>query len=595
MSGSRADDTIETHHERIRRAVLSRIPADRRARHHRALAIGLSGSGSAELLARHWYGAGELDHAAGHARRAGDEARERLDFDRSARWYAIALEGKQWSEAERRTLRTQLADALADAGRPREAADQFLTAADGADDSTALELRRRASGSLLQSGYVHEGLELTRKVLAGVGLAMAKTPLRALLSMLAKRAWLRIRGLGFRPRSLSEISQLELTRVDVCEGVSFGLAMVDTFRGMDFGTRFLLSALRLGERWRVSRAIALETDFLAATAKSRRAVNLLDRLEDMTKTLDQPAAPSQLMTTRAFVEFFVRNRFRAALDHFDDAITSFRAVVGRAGFELDTVSMFRCMALYYTGELGELSRVVPAMAEAAKRGGNRYTAVTLHCAFAPAWLAHSEPAAIEAEIDAALSSWSSVDGGFQLQHMFALTSRIDLALYCGDPERVTARIATELKLIRRSLVDRPPMQGMLLRWSLVRQAVACANHAPAGSARRREALAKARAHVRTLRGNLPLVSDCARVCQGLIAEASGDADAALALYSAALPGLERADAHLLVHAARYRVGKIIGGDEGAELCAGVHAWLEREGAREPERMLEMMLPAPRKD
>ena len=232
--------------------------------------------------------------------------------------------------------------------------------------------------------------------------------------------------------------------------------MVDTFRGMDFGTRFLLSALRLGERWRVSRAIAIETDFLAATAKSRRAVNLLDRLEDMTKTLDQPAAPSQLMTTRAFVEFFVRNRFRAALDHFDEAITSFRAVVGRAGFELDTVSMFRCMALYYTGELGELSRVVPAMAEAAKRGGNRYTAVTLHCAFAPAWLAHSEPDAIEAEIDAALSSWSSVDGGFQLQHMFALTSRIDLALYCGDPERVTARIATELKLIRRSLVDRPP-------------------------------------------------------------------------------------------------------------------------------------------
>jgi len=592
MAGSRAEDTIETHHERIRRTLLGQVRGERRARHHRSLATALSGTGTAEQLARHWYGAGDLDHAAGHARRAGDEARARLDFDRSARWYAIALEGAQWTEPERRELRTQLADALADAGRPREAADQFLVAAEGADSATALELRRRASGSLLQSGYVAEGLELTRKVLAGVGLAMAKTPMRALVSMLLRRAWLRIRGLGFAPRSLAEISQAELTRVDVCEGVSFGLAMVDTFRGMDFGTRFLLGALRLGERWRVSRAIALETDFLAATAKQRRAVKLLRTLEEMTETIDEVAAPSQLMTTRGFVEFFVHNRFRAALAQFDDAIARYRAVVGRAGFELDTVSMFRCFALYYLGELGELSRVVPAMAEAAKRGGNRYTAVTLHCAFPTAWLAHAEPDAIEAELDAALGSWTSVDGAYQLQHLLALASRIDLALYRGQPERVTGRIATELRLIRRSLVDRPPMQGMLLRLALVRHAVACANHAPPGSSRKREALAQARAHMRTLRGRVPLVGHCATMCAGLIAEAAGHADQAISHYRTALTGLEQADAHLFVHAARYRVGRLIGGDEGRMLCDEVRVWLVREGVREPDRMVQMMLPAP---
>ncbi|HEU4611465.1 MAG TPA: AAA family ATPase, partial [Kofleriaceae bacterium] len=591
VSGSRADDTIETHHERIRRAVLGQVPAERRVRHHRAIATGLSGTGTADQLARHWYGAGDLDHAAGHARRAGDEARARLDFDRSARWYAIALEGKQWTEAERRALRTQLADALADAGRPRDAADQFLVAAEGADAPTALELRRRASGSLLQSGYVTEGLELTRKVLAGVGLAMAKTPMRALLSMLARRAWLRIRGLGFRPRSLTEISQAELTRVDVCEGVSFGLAMVDTFRGMDFGTRFLLSALRLGERWRVSRALAIETDFLAATAKSRRAIKLLERLADLTESLDQAAAPAQLMTTRGFVDFFIHNRLRSALEQFDEAIASFRAVVGRAGFELDTVSMFRCFTLYYLGELGELSRVVPAMAEAATRGGNRYTAVTLRCAFPTAWLAHAQPDAIEAELDAALGSWASVDGGYQLQHLFALASRIDLALYRGDPERVTARVATDLKPIRRALVDRPPMQGMLLRLALVRHAVACANQAKPGSSRRREALAQARSHLRMLRGKIPLVGHCAAICDALIVETSGDRDTALARYRAALPGLESADTHLFVQATRYRIGRILGGDEGAALCDGARTWLTREGVREPERMLAMMLPA----
>jgi eukaryotic-like serine/threonine-protein kinase len=592
MSGSRVDDTIECHHERVRGAILRQVSTERRARHHRALATALSGTGTAEQLARHWYGAGDLDHAAGHARRAGDEARARLDFDRSARWYAIALEGKQWTEAERRALRTQLADALADAGRPREAADQFLVAAEGADDSTALELRRRASGSLLQSGYVTEGLELTRKVLAGVGLAMAKTPLRALMSMLLRRAWLRIRGLGFRSRSLAEISQAELTRVDVCEGVSFGLAMVDTFRGMDFGTRFLLLALRLGERWRVSRAIALETDFLAATAKTRRAVKLLESLEEMTKSLEQVAAPSQLMTTRGFVDFFVHNRFRDAVAHFDEAIASFRAVVGRAGFELDTVNMFRCFSLYYLGELGELSRVVPAMAEAAKRGGNRYTSVTLQCAFPIAWLAHEDPETIEADLDAALTSWTTVDGGYQLQHMLALSSRIDLALYRGSPEAVTPRILADLKPIRRSLVDRPPLTGLLLRFALVRHAIACVYAAPDGSSRRREALALARARIRTLRGNVPLVGHCALVCEGMLAEASGNGEQAVALYRRALTGLESADALLFVQGARYRVGRLIGGDEGTALCGDVRSWLVREGVRDPDRMLNMMLPGP---
>ncbi|HMG52119.1 MAG TPA: AAA family ATPase, partial [Kofleriaceae bacterium] len=477
MSGSRAEDTIEPYHARVRSAVLAQLLPDRRVRHHRALAIALSGKGSAGQLARHWYGAGNLEHAAVHAWRAGDEARARLDFDLSSRWYAIALEATQWTDAERRALRTLLADALADAGRQREAAEQFRIAASGADASTTLELRRRAAGSLLQSGYVSEGLELTRTVLAGVGLAMAGTPLRGLVSMVVRRAWLRLRGLGFRVRSLAEISQAELTGVDVCEGVSFGLALVDTFRAMDFGTRFLLSALRLGERWRVSRAIALETDFLAASAQSARAVRLLERLEQLTLALDEPPAAAQLLTTRGFVDFFVHNRFRRALTNFSEAIASYRAVVGRAGFELDTVSMFCCWALYYLGEIGELSRRVPAMAEAAARNGNRYAAVTLRCAFPIVWLARFEPDAIEAELDAALGSWTSSGGGYQLQHLLALASRIDLALYRRCPEDVTSRIAPEWKLIRRSLVDRPPLQGLLLRGALLRHALACANHA----------------------------------------------------------------------------------------------------------------------
>jgi eukaryotic-like serine/threonine-protein kinase len=594
MSGNRNEEGAEVFHARVREALLTGMPPERRIKHHRALATAWSGHrGTAEQLARHWYSAGDLEHAVGYARRAGDEAAAKLDFDLTARWYAIALQSERWTDQERRDLRTQLGDAMANAGRPREAAASFLSATEGAGAATSLELRRRASASLLQSGYVEEGLALTKDVLAAVGLQMAKTPLRALLSMLARRAWLRIRGLGFRPRPLVQISQTELTRVDVCEGVSFGLALVDTFRSMDFATRFLSSALRLGEPWRVSRALALETDFLAATAKATRALRLLDRLDQLTSTLENPAARSQLTTTRAFIEFFVHNRFRPALDQFTDAIASYRAVVGRAGFELDTVSMFCCWSLYYMGDIGELSRRVPAMVEAAMRNGNRYTAVTLRCAFPVAWLARMSPDTIETEVEAALASWTSPDQSYQVQHMLALCSRVDLALYRRRPEDMSERIASELPKIKRALLDRPPIQALLLRSTFARQALACAALAAPSSLRRRNAMADAQEHVKKLRAmEMPLGKHCANMFDGLVAEIEGRREDALALYERAIAGFEQCDTKLFANAVRFRLGGIIGSFQGNSLRAQARNWLGGHQVREPDAILEMLLPGP---
>jgi hypothetical protein len=425
---------------------------------------------------------------------------------------------------------------------------------------------------------------------------MTKTPIGALVSMLLRRAWLRIRGLSFRTRPPAEISQAELTRVDVCEGVAFGLALVDTFRSMDFATRFLHLALKLGEPFRVSRALALEADLLAATAKGERAARLLERLEAMSPSVDEPSIPTQLKTTHGFLDFFVHNRFAKALEYWTDAITHHRATVGRAGFELDTVSMFCCWCLFYMGEIGELARRVPAMAEAAARNGNRFTAVTLRSAFPIAWLVRLDPDAIEAELDAAVASWTMPDGSYQLQHMFALCSRVDLALYRNDPESVTSRIAEELPRVKRALLDRAPSQAMLLRTTLARQALACAVAAPPGSPRRKQAIADARKERRRLHKlAMPMAPHSAEMIDGIIAELEGDTDAALAAYRSCVAGLDRYDTHLYAHAVRDRIGRLLGGEEGAKLCGDVRAFLVREGVRDPAAMLAMLVPGPQRD
>ncbi len=594
-SGSRADDVIEPYHDRVREVLLDVMPDERRARHHRALATALAGQGSAEQLARHWNGAGERDRAATHARRAGDEARAKLDFDRAARFYRMALEGGTWAEDVRRELRGLLAEALHDAGRPREAAEQYLAAAEGSGSTNALELRRRAAGALLQSGYVDEGLELTRTVLGAVGLRMPRTPLRAVVSMLWRRAWLRLRGLGFRRRELAEISQTELTRVDVCEGVSFGLALVDSFRAADFATRFLALALRLGEPWRVSRALALEADMLAALGKHRRAERLVERLEAMTAEIDTPACEAQMLTTRGMVDFFSHNRLRAAFEQMSEAITVFRAVVGRAGFELDTVNVFCCWCLYYMGELGELSRRVPAMAVAAQRTGNRYATTMLRCGFSVAWLARMSPEEIEADVVETLRSWTTPDGAYQLQHLLALASRVDLALDRGDAARAGELIAADRRPMRRAMIDRPPMHKVLLTATAGRQALAAAGAAPAGSTARRDALAVARRQARIMRATpMPLAIGCAEMLLGAIAELEGRDAAAVAHWRSAIPVIDGHDTFLYSNAIRFRLGQLLGGTEGADLQLAAHAWLAAQGVREPAPMLAMLLPGGRR-
>jgi hypothetical protein len=81
--------------------------------------------------------------------------------------------------------------------------------------------------------------------------------------------------------------------------------------------------------------------------------------------------------------------------------------------------------------------------------------------------------------------------------------------------------------------------------------------------------------------------------EGLIAEAEGRLQDAIARYRSALPGLVATDTHLFAHATRDRLGRLIGGDEGAELQAGVRRWLTEQAVRDPETMLDMLLPGPR--
>ena len=572
-ASARAEGEIEPYHDRVREAILAGLPAERRKSHHRGIAIALTEHASAERIARHWHGAGDAERAAQWAHKAADQAIATLDFDRAANLYRMALDLGTYDREKRRTLRTALGQALSNAGRPLEASEQFGLAAADSEAAGALELRRRTADALLRGGYLEAGLEATRRVLSEVGLRLSRSPARALLSALVRRAWLRIRGLGWKPRRADTIPQKELTRVDVQEGVAMGLVMVDVFSSLEFSSRFLLSALRLGEPRRVGRALALEADLLATQGNARRAKLLCRQLELLTAQDSTPKTRTQLMVTQGMIAFLCEGRWREALAILDEAAAIFRAHEAAAGFELDTVAMFCLWALYYLGDLPELCRRVPALVEAAQRGGVRYAAVNLRAAFPAVWLARDQPEQAEREIDAAMAAWPA--DGYHIQHLFALVSRADIALYRGEPAEAAERVRAEWPALRRSLLHLAPSNQLLLYPALARLAVARGDRAAARRWLRRMARAK---H--------PILRDAGRLFGAALAER----EQAIAILRDGIARLESYETHLVAQAARRRLDMLTGDDAAV---AAADAWFAERGVRDPGKMAAMLLPWPR--
>ena len=156
-----------------------------------------------------------------------------LAFDRAAFFYRHALALTPASSAAR-AWKEGLANALANAGRPAEAAEAYLRAAAGAGHPQRVELQRRGAEQFLIGGHIDRGLDLIRTMLAGMGMRVPRSPRAALLSLLWRRARLRWRGLRFVPRPVDEIDADTLLRVDTCWSATTGLLLVDMISAVGF-------------------------------------------------------------------------------------------------------------------------------------------------------------------------------------------------------------------------------------------------------------------------------------------------------------------------------------------------------------------------
>jgi len=579
---------VELYHERIRETLIALLDPGQIRQIHRWLAQSIEARGldDPEALFEHYLGAGERVRAAGHAVAAARRAAAALAFDRAALFYRQAVELTPVTGGALVELKCGLADALANAGRPAEAAPAYLEAARETSSARALDLRRRAAEQLLMGGHINEGLAVLRTVLEAVGFRLARGPRRALLSLLLRRLQIRLRGFDFDERDASEIPESDLLRIDICWAAAAGLGAVDLIRGADFQAQHLLLALRAGEPYRISRAISFEAVQTASAGgpTQKRAAQIGQKAEALAQRVGHPHAIALSIWSSGVAAYLVGNWKKAAAS-CERAAEILRDRCTGVTWELTIAHRFMLSALMYLGEVGEISRRVSGLLTAAVEQGNLFAAVDLRTRLNLIWLAADKPDEARQEVINALLSWPQE--GFHLQHYTSLQALAQIELYTGDAEVALKHITGQWRALEESMLLR--FQGLRIDAFYLQARAALA---VAATAKHPEPLLKTatrlarRIEKEKMLWSTPFVS----LIRAGVANIRGDADKSAALLGTALEGLEIVDMGLYAAAARRRLGQTLGGDRGQAMIGEADAWMQKQTIKNPERLTQMLAP-----
>jgi tetratricopeptide (TPR) repeat protein len=577
---------LESSHDRIGETAIEAIDPARRAELHAKLAQELSTDSQAdpERIARHYRAAGLQERAGPYTIRAAERARDGLAFGRAAELYEVAL--AEAGDAERSALELALADVYAKLGKLAEAAQHYERVLQHCSDPERRRgLAAKAMLLHLLAGYTERGARLADELCRELG--VMPPPRRPLLATLVQ-IWLVLRYLlGPRITSLpvpseSKHDPVARARLELCLRATRGFVHASPDHSTYFGLQMLIEARRYrdprswpqvmaGEvtmrsvyrgaqdardRQTMQRAIALaeaqgdaEALALVLTAKGggdlytcqlQSALQAFERAEEVLATCGPPAIQdfSGARNGRLCTWIFA-GQFRELLRHFDTWIAETHALGDFYGALIARlIGSHRFLAL---DDPGAARHALVDLDSPVARN-------TLLCA-EPAWrgyvaLYEADPAAAFVEIE-----------------------RVRHARYFRLGQRISAyRASRSLLLARASLMAaRQDKHGMHVRTAhrearkLEREAFAAG---PAGAAQTRAALAMLR----------------------------GDDTEALAELTRAAERYDRCGVLLQAEAARYQIGLLRGGDEGATLVLAAKSAALALGVQNPERWFRMLVP-----
>lgn len=596
ISGPLPEDEIEPYHDRVRDTVMEHMDANRATRWHERIVQELQTRPDVapERMASHLVCLERTRDAASFLAAAAQDAAKQLAFDRAAGLWLQAIQLRFPPEdslspedvEELRAWMEECARALWGAGRGRESAQLLLRVAEGMPDG-GLELRRQAAERLMVSGYLDEGIEVSRGIAETLGVHLPRSSTKAALSLLWSRFRVRLRGLDFVRRDSRDLSPQRLLHADILASLARGLALTNHILGSDCSARYLLVALDLGEPRRVMEALTMEANFAASVSvKSPHVQRILDVVETQRKLCRDFDADLYVHAAHGYVGY-MNGEWKKARENARAAFNLWSAKPGTF-WERTLMRLQMCWSTFYLGEMAELAREVPSVAREAENRGDLFTLASMVSGLNnTVFLETESPENAQKRVEEVMARWSH--GGYHMQHYFALLARVQAALFAIRPEQAVTWILQDEKALNRSWLLRVP--SVRHEYWQFRGKTALMQALASSGPERREKLRKTEYWIKKLwKSRLPWVEGTGYALAGAVAHARGDADTAAVRLRQALERFHLAEMGLYAAAVRLRLADLVQGDEGARLAETARAFLQEQRLRQEENWLSLLVP-----
>jgi hypothetical protein len=339
------------------------------------------------------------------------------------------------------------------------------------------------------------------------------------------------------------------------------------------------------------RRIALGMAFEAATAAlsgppATRSAALLEEARSWAAQVDDTLARAYVKLAEGAVAFLCA-QWRDGLARCDAAEQMLRDECVGVAWEIGMANLISLICLTYMGHIGQLRPRLIRTVDEAERRGDLYTATQLRPALQPLVdLMDDREAAARDEL--ARAETGLPEREITLQHLQHMQSSVLVELYAGAPAKAIALHDQRLPAIRRAFLLRVyPMRGFTAYCRMTAYLGALAQGAPA-QARLRTSIRR----TGDLLGRHVVARPVLRIIHAGLAVLRGDLDAAVESYRAAAAGFDAIDMMTIAESARWRLGELVGGDQGRALIGQARATLSGEGVVRPDRWVAMLAPVP---
>ncbi|MGV3483473.1 MAG: serine/threonine-protein kinase PknK [Planctomycetaceae bacterium] len=449
-------ERIEPFHDKIKETVLGLLSPQRLARYCLSLAEQIdrgSDKRDVEFLANLYRRGGERLKAGQCYEAAAAIADSTFAFYRAIECYRYAIDLLQPAGTHEQTLRRGLGDALANAARSAEAAEQYLKAASVGDADERAKLQQLAALRYLTSGHVEEGIESLRQVLAYYRLPWPSNRLVAVAGLLARSGYLRVRGLRPHIRA-GATNQQDRDKLDACWAAAAGLSLVDPLRGSYYIAETLCRSLRMGASETIPRDLAAYMGQVAIGGSRSRAstCRVLRACREISAQQRDPYSNAMQFMTRG-IAALLRGQWSASLSCCDAATRwlSDPSCHGKT-WELNTARTFALWSLQYQGNLVELSRRQPELLRAAKESDDLFATLNFGTqVMAHLQLAGDQPAESLRRLEEDKARLSG--RGFFIQHHNYVLAKTYTLLYEGKSGEALAAIDGQWRHYRHEFLS----------------------------------------------------------------------------------------------------------------------------------------------